>query len=849
MQLRATRKRPNLAIAAAALATAMAAGCSDGVDLSGVAGQLAQPTKAPDKQTSNDVTVLPDPAPKAQGNETLDTNPEEKIETSAAPTPAPSAVPTPRPYEIKVLTFKTQEKRKVTFQLILDDSDSVKPIAMNVADGIGKLVTGLKAAKIDYTFRILPMSMILSQLVDVPTPAVKAPEGLIGAGAPSYDRGAHNAIYGNAIVITQDDPTDNLRDRLLQQINAPAVHFDNELGICTAIDAANWSLLTPYDHPRISSSGIEHFLFVSDEDNTRSWQEYNPANGLPIGTQKPIVCDRLLEGVDNCTTQKYNAWNEWDEYVYDYDTQTPSTTTYRYNVEYNKTTRGVCQQYFGSTNASEPVKRLGRTNRCHIAKYNCTDPAADTYTCSAAPADGSPASTYTNQSTNYTGQYYCRQATTFSCQVFSDGQTYSQTGLSRGDALAKINQGFTCTPSGDASTWPWVNVGGNNNAPGQTGCVAYACNTIANTKVNVYDGDSARVTGNPGSCTANGQNKYVGSYGSANFSNGHQANGKNYADVSNFGAQCPNLYDVQTASPNPDYFTWSYVCANRLPGSIPGDITVVDDVPSADSTVHHNPELVTNPNSAMTLHQIAVRLGVADADIIHVDDLGPDTPPPATTHVHYVATYPKYPSAPAGSVNFVATPPQHYKKPTNDAKQPPGDSHPGDVTQTEMIDPNGFLSRKVCDATKMGVKETLINGTPDGFQQSFAHHFPKVQPVVDAIVNLNDKPCAGSAENNVKAGSDYIELANRTGGVIGDVCATDFTEYFKKLLDNVIETVQLSYDLDAKAAGVKPVGVVVMPSGRKLKDSDFTIGDDNRITLLPGAIAAGESIVVQYPGN
>jgi hypothetical protein len=83
----------------------------------------------------------------------------------------------------------------------------------------------------------------------------------------------------------------------------------------------------------------------------------------------------------------------------------------------------------------------------------------------------------------------------------------------------------------------------------------------------------------------------------------------------------------------------------------------------------------------------------------------------------------------------------------------------------------------------------------------FIHHFIELEPdraaVFHAVVATSDCPEA------FQIGSVYIQLAELTGGVVGDLCDQDFAEVFQTLINAVVNNAELpcTYEVPAPPEG------------------------------------------------
>jgi hypothetical protein len=142
-----------------------------------------------------------------------------------------------------------------------------------------------------------------------------------------------------------------------------------------------------------------------------------------------------------------------------------------------------------------------------------------------------------------------------------------------------------------------------------------------------------------------------------------------------------------------------------------------------------------------------------------------------------------------------------------------------------------------------------FKATPENFLNLQDRLVPGRNVTWHAIVNINGNRCAGDGEDTgtVSKGTDYIQLADMTGGIVEDICAPKFDGFLQSLGQKVITEIDKSYDLSALSGEADFTNWRVVEVKRRettLKSGTDYTATGATIRFAPKAIGKGDVFTV-----
>jgi hypothetical protein len=171
------------------------------------------------------------------------------------------------------------------------------------------------------------------------------------------------------------------------------------------------------------------------------------------------------------------------------------------------------------------------------------------------------------------------------------------------------------------------------------------------------------------------------------------------------------------------------------------------------------------------------------------------------------------------------------------------------ATTTSPTPPTGWptsakpSSVETCEGLSGTDSDTgLLAPTPENFSQFAREKLPDVQISWHAIVSRSAQSCQGSQGSHVE-GKDYVALAEKSGGIVQDVCAPNFDSFTDRLARFSLEVPVLSHPLPEALAKLDAAAIVVMVNGARLGVDKYAVSA-GRLVFGAGAVKKDDAIKV-----
>ncbi len=656
------------------------------------------------------------------------------------------------------ITAEVRESKKkyepVELMFVLDDSRSMQDNIAKLSNAMDNFFLKIGSAEVEYNARVITLSMLQNQMVDVPSTTFKSVSQVFGAEKPNYNRGALETLYKNAAFASSQSGHQALKNAL-QAVTGNTM-IENEPGICLALDYLNWNMnSTTPGIKRFSDKQKLHVIFLSDEDNAEQYIERN-ASGAVVGS-KDLICyqDRKLK--NECVQTKYKKVRTNEKYSPTWS-EPVTTRKHQYKVKYQND-RNFCMGQ-GVNDVNAHIGKLFYDANCVTQKLRCDIPSVKEYSCSATGLANHISTS--NISSSYK---YCNTPDQFVCNTMVDGQIVP-VDKTLNEAIALMNLGVTCNPKGSALSKKFLT---NANATKLGGyCSAITCSVSKYHQGDILQKDlNALVHKN---CVVIEENNDAKTYFTLNKP-GAKVLGVNVA------SPAPRLEDLNRPASE---IANSWYCGpiGFTPPAcvIPTFARVSDPTIINELTFEH----AEAPQSDLRA-QVARLKGIALDSITEV------------VYTELVSTAGVVRSLPVTTVAPAADDPM---------RSLPGFKENYTYTETNVDDPAGPLTREDC--TVLTSEKREIIPTAYNVNNLVKELYPLMSITWHSIVNRDGKSCSGLSESNVSRGLAYERLSQLSQGNVADICDDKFDNFIVDLSNSIIEEVELSYNVpdEFKSKGV-----------------------------------------------
>lgn len=565
----------------------------------------------------------------------------------------------------------------------------------------------------------------------------------------------------------------------------------SEPGLCLIADYTGFVL----DKLKPTNGGLGknlHIVVMSDEANDVRFRTEDPVSGA-ILSDNALSCP-FEKGGDPVCMQKASLYYTWYHYKWQ---------PYRYRGTRAVTTVGACQTR-GDLQADAPVGRVRSTKFCRQKKYDCQNqnhPA--TFACEVP---GGPSIAGDRR-----GWKSCELAQKFDCTRYADGQPFTVPNVPRALVAG------TCTPSADSAyIRADVDQGGTFGIKAGS-CQNYACNVTSFHNVVATESQKASYT----NCT-----ERVGDF----------AYTSKHASVVSGG-----WITAITESACGAYATEVTLAAQNLSGTLCG--IDAGSIAYPDGTEYYQTGTTTT---------VTTNVPVETED---------RTSP--LTEAQFYANY-------NASANFTTMrPDRYYYRAAESAAESaalPGGSLVSSVVRARQDDARAIAFKgAVGDAAASGHATEVVEAdgltckmygpsqdkdlppTHENFLASMKNLYPERSFVLHSIVNTDGQPCPGAGDVLQARGDGYIEVSAATGGVVGDICKSDFSDFLKVMTDTVKNEVETDYPDALDGIGMLPVtSIVNKRTGEELLPTKVEVKAGRLVFLDKTALQIGDELQIAY---
>lgn len=725
--------------------------------------------------------------------------------------------------KLKVESFSSETNEPLDIMLVLDNSFSMKANIDKLKKSLPTLYEKLISSGADLSTRVVTLDMLLSQLEYHQASKTMAPTKLFEGDSPSYDRSASQTPYHSVQIAAKENVITSISNNLAQ-VASNSLAIQNEPGICLAMDYINWAAYAPSadraagfdEHQKL------HVIVLSDEDNDRTFQNFDEAGNLL--NQHDLACYQE-SSPEKCSLKKFDNLLSWDEHCYSY---TKPKTEYHYKVSYQQ--RGLCQiQGYVNDSQTMDLVKLRAEKRCYEAQYKCNNKnSPKQYGCSAGSYSTLSTSDLTSQNS---GRLRCSVYEQQECLVKIDGEPF-WVEKTRSQAANLSSVGIECRDLGPASS-KTLNLSeafhsDQSFKPGVSSCLEFSCQVSSWNQVSIRARDTSKSQYED--CSLIKQLAY--SSHAFNIAESDAA----LRSVS--PAACSNFYELVDVSAY-SLSNKPYCAANLAEITLPAGVSYLK---SGESKTELLTKTLTGNLLKRTRAQVAAELGLAVEDIVSFEEIENDRTLSVQNECY---SYPLSKSSDMDDFKKLST--KSFVDIRDKDAQLPAKKRSQDIRTRVSYNKDGLHQEKSCDPSSSSLE--IFGANPHDFLRHMRSKFPKMSLTWHSIINMDGKSCPGLNEKNVFEGKDYKDLSAATGGVVDNICAENFDQSLAKIATSVLTELKVTYDLLPGLADHQLL-TVKNASAKKIlrRDVDFWISQ-NTIVFSKRAVGKDDQIEIYIGGS